>query len=50
MKKIYTCFACGFPIAFEETEVPALAPAAALPVPSSWRNPGAEASIREEST
>ena len=26
MKKIYTCFACGFPIAFEETEVPAHCP------------------------
>ena len=26
MKKIYTCFACGFPMAFEETEVVAACP------------------------
>lgn len=26
MKKVYTCYACGFPMAFEETEVPASCP------------------------
>lgn len=31
MKKIYTCFACGFPIAFEETEVPAHCPGCGAP-------------------
>lgn len=31
MKKIYTCFACGFPIAFEETEVPAACPGCGAP-------------------
>ena len=31
MKKIYTCFACGFPIAFEETEVPSACPGCGAP-------------------
>lgn len=31
MKKIYTCFACGFPIAFEETEVPPACPGCGAP-------------------
>lgn len=31
MKKIYTCFACGFPIAFEETEVPGACPGCGAP-------------------
>lgn len=31
MMKIYTCFACGFPIAFEETEVPAACPGCGAP-------------------
>lgn len=31
MKKINTCFACGFPIAFEETEVPAHCPGCGAP-------------------
>lgn len=31
MKKIYTCFACGFPIEFEETEVPAACPGCGAP-------------------
>lgn len=31
MKKIYTCFACGFPIVFEETEVPAHCPGCGAP-------------------
>ena len=31
MKKIYTCFACGFPIAFEETEVPKACPGCGAP-------------------
>lgn len=31
MKKIYTCFNCGFPIAFEETEVPAACPGCGAP-------------------
>ncbi|MDD3363243.1 MAG: hypothetical protein PHW34_16405 [Hespellia sp.] len=31
MKKIYTCFVCGFPIAFEETEVPAHCPGCGAP-------------------
>lgn len=31
MKKIYTCFTCGFPIAFEETEVPAACPGCGAP-------------------
>lgn len=30
-KKIYTCFACGFPIAFEESEVPAACPGCGAP-------------------
>lgn len=31
MKKVYTCYACGFPIAFEETEVPAACPGCGAP-------------------
>lgn len=31
MKKIYTCFACGFPIAFEESEVPSRCPGCGAP-------------------
>lgn len=30
-KKIYTCFACGFPIAFDETEVPGACPGCGAP-------------------
>lgn len=31
MKKVYTCYACGFPIAFEESEVPAACPGCGAP-------------------
>lgn len=31
MKKIYTCFACGFPIAFEEEDVPPACPGCGAP-------------------
>lgn len=31
MKKIYTCFACGFPTVFEETEVPKACPGCGAP-------------------
>lgn len=31
MKKIYTCFACGFPIVFEETEVVSACPGCGAP-------------------
>ena len=31
MKKVYTCYACGFPMAFEETEVPASCPGCGAP-------------------
>ena len=46
MKKIYTCFTCGFPFAMEESEAPAECPACGSPKSQYL---GTEVLRREES-